>query len=367
MRIRRRIISLLVTAALLLTLALPVIGLAAGPGPATAAYDAGTMDAVKAWFSSRSARANLDDVDIVDGPEDELWLVGLRASASRDKCATAEQLITLFDPEVVEAILVTASNGSERGPEDIVGTGDILTVYFWDGDEADLTIIVTGDVLGTGVITIAQVVRMAAALNGSQPFNDLQLAAAAWGGEGFGINSLVQEAQMLSGGAGSTSVWQQTPGEFVHRYSGGGILVDVSADGTFSGNYHVMFRGDTGPGYPNGTRYYCDFAGSFSELQKRAEAAYECRVTALTPDVPYGTEYIATDEDGTILNVCEPPWSGDQIFLFGPGCALSTMESFCDVDVAENMLSGGKLRDGIWLMAQVDEDGYTLTFNGMRS
>lgn len=55
----------------------------------------------------------------------------------------------------------------------------------------------------------------------------------------------------FSSGAGAWNTW-----------------LTISPDGSFSGVYHDSDMGDQGPGYPNGTVYYCSFSGRFGNVQE---------------------------------------------------------------------------------------------------
>ena len=49
----------------------------------------------------------------------------------------------------------------------------------------------------------------------------------------------------------------------------------IEKDGSFAGNYHDSDMGDTGDGYGNGTLYYSDFSGHFTDLTKVDDTTYE--------------------------------------------------------------------------------------------
>ncbi len=71
--------------------------------------------------------------------------------------------------------------------------------------------------------------------------------------------------------------------------------MDIHADGTFDGHYQDADMGDTGDGYPNGTLYYCDFSGKFTEPEKVNETTYVFQIESIK--YPYGIgEEINTEE-----------------------------------------------------------------------
>ncbi len=59
---------------------------------------------------------------------------------------------------------------------------------------------------------------------------------------------------------------------FVFSSGAGGwdTTMTVKPDGTFTGLYHDSEMSSTGPGYPNGTIYECDFSGKFSDYVRSA-------------------------------------------------------------------------------------------------
>lgn len=62
--------------------------------------------------------------------------------------------------------------------------------------------------------------------------------------------------------------------------------MDIHADGTFDGHYQDADMGDTGEGYSNGTLYYCDFSGKFTQPQKVNETTYVFQIESI--EYPYG-------------------------------------------------------------------------------
>ena len=56
----------------------------------------------------------------------------------------------------------------------------------------------------------------------------------------------------------------------------------VEDDGTFSGEYSDSDMGTVGDGYPNGTYYYCEFEGKFSEPVKVNEYTYSMKIEKLS-------------------------------------------------------------------------------------
>lgn len=85
-----------------------------------------------------------------------------------------------------------------------IGTGMIIEVIE-DGEVTQATtVIVKGDVLGTGVMNIAQVVRLAQDLNGLDPLEGVYKQAGIFGsGDTITIADIVQSARLLVSMGGS--------------------------------------------------------------------------------------------------------------------------------------------------------------------
>lgn len=69
--------------------------------------------------------------------------------------------------------------------------------------------------------------------------------------------------------------------------------MQINADGSFAGIFHDSELGMTGPGYENGSMYYCKFSGKFTDVVKLSKYVYEAKVTDLTyENEPDETEII---------------------------------------------------------------------------
>ena len=69
-------------------------------------------------------------------------------------------------------------------------------------------------------------------------------------------------------------VFERLDGTTFYFLSGAGAWsteLVFSSDGSFTGYYHDTDMGDCGMGYPNGTRYECDFSGTFALAEQRDE------------------------------------------------------------------------------------------------
>jgi len=93
--------------------------------------------------------------------------------------------------------------------------------------------------------------------------------------------------------------------EFCSGAGGWCTELQINEDGSFIGTYHDSEMGDTGVGYPNGSMYYCGFAGQFTDLIKIDDLTYKTTISSISYDNECGTEeiideirYIYTDAYG---------------------------------------------------------------------
>ncbi len=98
----------------------------------------------------------------------------------------------------------------------------------------------------------------------------------------------------------------------------------IKSDGSFSGNYHDSNMGETGEGYPGGTRYYCDFEGSFTEPRKVDDYTYvfECK------DLDYLTEAGSREIIDQILYIYSDAYGLDdpgEFYMYLPGKPLDEL------------------------------------------
>jgi len=88
------------------------------------------------------------------------------------------------------------------------------------------------------------------------------------------------------------------------------------ADGTFTGDFHDSDMGDSRA--PHGVVYYCEFSGSFTNLQKIDDHTYSMRLENIeTGDTP-GEERLEND----VLYIAERPYGLDDaevLYLYTPG------------------------------------------------
>ena len=129
-----------------------------------------------------------------------------------------------------------------------------------------------------------------------------------------------QEIPDVQNSAGE-EVFERLDGSTFYFLSGAGAWsteLVVSPDGSFTGYYHDTDMGDSGADYPNGTRYECDFSGTFALVEQRDEFTYILRLTSLALKEVPGTERVA---DGLKLISAEAYGisGGDEFMLYSPG------------------------------------------------
>ena len=129
-----------------------------------------------------------------------------------------------------------------------------------------------------------------------------------------------QEIPDVQNSAGE-EVFERLDGTTFYFLSGAGAWsteLVVSPDGSFTGYYHDTDMGDSGIGYPNGTRYECDFSGTFALTEQRDEFTYILRLTSLALKEEPGTERV---EDGVRVISAEAYGisGGDEFMLYSPG------------------------------------------------
>ncbi len=107
----------------------------------------------------------------------------------------------------------------------------------------------------------------------------------------------VTDGKMTAEDAGSFPFADVAGWEFYFSSGAGAwyTAMDIHADGTFDGHYQDADMGDTGEGYSNGTLYYCDFSGKFTEPEMVNETTYVFQIESI--EYPYGIgEEINTEE-----------------------------------------------------------------------
>ena len=110
-------------------------------------------------------------------------------------------------------------------------------------------------------------------------------------------------------------------------YSGAGGWSDdfyIEKDGSFHGSYHDSDMGDSGDGYPDGTRYYCEYEGHFENIQKVDEFTYKMHMKDINI-INNDDEYIA---DG-VKYIPVTPYAlnnANEIEIYMPGKPVSEID-----------------------------------------
>lgn len=132
-------------------------------------------------------------------------LLGLPIS-TRQKNYPAVSIGSYVEVSAGNSLLVCTVNGKPIEPDDRTvpfSTGQSLRVLHSGQIIMQTTVVVAGDVLGTGQLSIAQLVRIAQACTGSRPLSGAYLYAGDLSGSGrIDIGDVVREAQMIAGRAG---------------------------------------------------------------------------------------------------------------------------------------------------------------------
>ena len=120
--------------------------------------------------------------------------------------------------------------------------------------------------------------------------------------------------------AEEASIWEEVPEYFVFSSGVGAWATELQMeeDGSFTGVYHDSEMGDTGDGYPNGTVYFCNFSGKFTEPLRFDKCMYEMDLEELETEGTEGESYI---ENGVRYVYSEPYGisGGTQFTLYTPG------------------------------------------------
>lgn len=98
----------------------------------------------------------------------------------------------------------------------------------------------------------------------------------------------------------------------------------IHEDGTFDGVYRDSDMGVTGEEYPDGTMYYCDFSGKFTQLEKVDDYTYSMQIEHL--------EYAHTEGDEEIVDgiryIYSLPYgldNAEKLLIYLPGIALDEL------------------------------------------
>ena len=159
-------------------------------------------------------------------------------------------------------------------------------------------------------------------------------------------------------------VFERLDGSTFYFLSGAGAWsteLVVSPDGSFTGYYHDTDMGDSGIGYPNGTRYECDFSGTFALVEQSDEFTYILRLTSLALKEEPGKERVQSIEDrerfddttkcilcAACTTSCPVFWTDGQ--YFGPAAIVNAHRFIFDSrdDQAQVRLDILNDTEGVW-------------------
>lgn len=92
--------------------------------------------------------------------------------------------------------------------------------------------------------------------------------------------------------AGDFSFADVVDREFYFSSGAGGwcTVLYIYEDGTFEGNFHDSDMGVNAPEYPNGTLYYSDFSGKFTEPEKLDDTTWVFQIESIEYPLGFGEE-----------------------------------------------------------------------------
>lgn len=98
----------------------------------------------------------------------------------------------------------------------------------------------------------------------------------------------------------------------------------IGEDGSFKGTYHDSDMGSTGAGYPNGTRYFCEFTGKFAELEKVNDYTYSTRIS----EIEYANEVDTEEILDEVLYYYSDAYGlagAEEILIYLPGAPIEEL------------------------------------------
>ena len=109
---------------------------------------------------------------------------------------------------------------------------------------------------------------------------------------------------------------------FLSGVGGWSTDMRIRADGSFTGEFHDSEMGETGEGYPDGSLFFCSFAGRMSVVEQLSENSWKIRVDQLEKEpaqesIEDGIRYVPAD----IYGLSE----GDEMILYAPGTPVSIL------------------------------------------
>ena len=133
-----------------------------------------------------------------------------------------------------------------------------------------------------------------------------------------------KEEQDLSAAAFSFADLKHLQFCFSSGAGGWATLLNVKADGSFSGRFYDGDLGVTGDGYPNGTMYQSNFSGQFTQPEKINDYTYKVKIGSLSYAQKVGSEEI---KDGMLYCYTDVYGleGGGDILIYLPGAPLAEL------------------------------------------
>lgn len=101
-------------------------------------------------------------------------------------------------------------------------------------------------------------------------------------------------------------------------------VIKIDADGSFEGSYHDSDMGSIGAGYPNGTRYFSEFTGQFTEPEKVNDYTYKMTVAEIEYANEVGSEEILDDVLYSYSNA-HGLAGAEEILIYLPGAPIAEL------------------------------------------
>lgn len=118
-------------------------------------------------------------------------------------CTTVADVKDMFSVPAGDTLDVLNGNKEPMDADSPIGTGDQIVLTSADGMSSAVTVVIPGDVLGTGRISLSQLVRMVAAFTGENPLSGVYSVAADLSGDGaLNLADIVTEAQLVKSNRG---------------------------------------------------------------------------------------------------------------------------------------------------------------------
>lgn len=113
--------------------------------------------------------------------------------------------------------------------------------------------------------------------------------------------------------------------EFYFSSGAGGwyTVVYIHEDGSFNGHYQDSDLGSTGEGYPNGTIYYSDFSGTFTEPKKVNDTTYSFEISSIA----YANEVAEEIKDGFCYYYTSAYGldGAEELYMYLPGTKIADL------------------------------------------